>query len=73
MAHKGLAFARQQRALAAALKQPHRQHFFKFLESFGDGGLGDGQHAGGFLQAAVLRHRQKALQMPEFDALINHG
>jgi hypothetical protein len=73
VAHEGLAFARRHRAPAATVEQPHPQQVFQFLQRFGDCGLGNGQYVGRLLQTAVLRHRQKALQMPEFDAFINHA
>jgi hypothetical protein len=72
MAQKGLALARGHRAPAPALKQAHGQQVFQFFQRLGDGRLRDGQHVGRLLQAAVLRHRQEALQMPEFDAFIDH-
>jgi hypothetical protein len=73
MAQKSLAFARRHRAPATALKQAHGQQAFEFLQRLGDGWLGDRQYVGCLLQAAVLRHRQEALQMPVFDAFIDHA
>jgi hypothetical protein len=72
MAHKGLTFPRRHRAFAPSLKQPHRQQAFNLLQRLGHRRLRNGQHVSRLLQAAVLGHRQKALQMPEFDAFVDH-